>query len=162
MQLGEFCRRLGVPYRQARYVLEREILPPGVDRNPDRGHHRQLTPAQAFHLGMVLKLKASKITAPIAGMIASVTAGTFSKVDVRKYDPHFAPFEGALRARLTWYVELGDLNFLRIIGEQDDPPKLVFPGAWMPMNVHKQPPKDFVPVVRIRVDLTRLAQMLRG
>src|SRR5437764_1096762 len=70
IRIGELCRRLEVPYRHVRYVLERGILPEGVDRSPDRGHHRVLNVPQAFWLGIVLKLKQSGVRAPIAGRVA--------------------------------------------------------------------------------------------
>ena len=59
MKVGELCERLDVSYRDARYVLEEGILPKGVDENPGKGDHRDLTNDQAFWLAIVLLLKAS-------------------------------------------------------------------------------------------------------
>src|SRR6185436_545202 len=106
IQLGELCRRLDVPYRHARYVLEEGILPEGVAPDPERGHHRQLAPAQAFWLAIVLKLKQSAVQAPLAARIAD-----FAKQAVRgvtrnlNWEPTFAPFDGALETEGRWYVD---------------------------------------------------------
>ncbi|HEX4590287.1 MAG TPA: MerR family transcriptional regulator, partial [Gemmataceae bacterium] len=70
LQLGELCRRIGVPYRHARYILEQGILPTGVEVNPGWGNHRTLDAAQAFWLAIVLKLKENGVTAPSARKIA--------------------------------------------------------------------------------------------
>jgi hypothetical protein len=162
LRVGELCRPLDVPYRQVRYILEEDILPLGVDPAPARGNHRQLTAAQAFWLGIVLKLKASGVAAPRAATIASVTKGLFTKtVDMTRYDPDFAPFAGRLRAKLNWYMELGDLRWFRILAEREKPLTRVFPGVWLPWNADfSVPVGDRTPVVSLRVDLTRLAQLL--
>src|SRR3954452_17783240 len=115
IQLGELCRRLDVPYRHARYVLEEGILPEGVESEPERGHHRQLTPAQAFWLGIVLKLKQSAVKTPLAARIAD-----FARLAVRSvsqnlaWDPRFSPFDGGLATEGRWYVDVGDLAYIRL------------------------------------------------
>ncbi len=159
MLLGELCRRLGIPYRVARYVLEEDILPPGVDPAPDRGNHRQLTAEQAFWLGMVLKLKEAGVKTPLAATMASLTAGIFGKVNLRKYDPDFEPFRGRLHAHLNWYAELGDLRFIRLRAERGKPWKVVFDGAWFPIDGKKAKEKP-TPVVRIQVDLSQIGRLL--
>lgn len=159
MLLGELCRRLGVPYRQARYVLEEDILPPGVDPAPDRGNHRQLTPEQAFWLGMVLKLKEAGMKTPLAATMASLTAGIMGKIDLHKHDPAFEPFRGRLQAKVNWYAELGDLRLIRLRAEREKPPHVVFDGAWFPID-GKQSKAKPSPVVRIQVDLSQIGRLL--
>ena len=46
-RLQDLCERLGLSYRDARYICEKGWLPAGVDREPGLGNHRWLTPAQA-------------------------------------------------------------------------------------------------------------------
>ena len=159
MLLGELCRRLGVPYRQARYVLEEDILPPGVDPAPNRGNHRQLTVEQAFWLGIVLKLKEAGVKTPLAATMASLTAGIMGKVDLRQYDPEFEPFRGRLLAKLNWYAELGDLRLIRLRAERERPWKVVFDGTWFPID-GKQSKEKPSPVVRIQVDLSQIGRLL--
>ncbi|MBL8795461.1 MAG: MerR family transcriptional regulator [Planctomycetia bacterium] len=159
MLLGELCRRLGVPYRQARYVLEEDILPPGVDPAPDRGNHRQLSSEQAFWLGIVLKLKEAGMKTPLAATMASLTAGIFARVDLRKYDPEFEPFRGRLHARLNWYAELGDLRFIRLRAEREKPREALLDGTWFPID-GKKAKEQPSPVVRIQVDLSQIGRLL--
>src|SRR4051794_28808773 len=116
IQLGELCRRLDVPYRHARYVLEEGLLPEGVEPDPERGHHRQLTPAQAFWLGIVLKLKQSAVKTPLAARIAD-----FAKEAVRavtqnlNWERPFSPFDGELETESRWFVDVGDLKYIRLV-----------------------------------------------
>lgn len=159
MLLGELCDRLHVPYRQARYVLEEDILPPGVNPAPERGNHRQLTAEQAFWLGVVLKLKEAGVKTPLAATMASVTAGIFGKVDLHKYDADFEPFRGRLHARLNWYAELGDLRFIRLRAEREKPWEVVFDGTWFPIDGRNAREKPN-PVVRIQVDLSEIGRLL--
>ena len=74
-QLQELCERLGVSYREARYVCEKGWLPPGVEAQPGRGHHRRLTARQAVWLGVVLKLKACGVQTPAAARVAAFAEG---------------------------------------------------------------------------------------
>src|SRR5438552_510689 len=120
MQLGELCQRLGADYRQARYLLEQGMLPPGVDPEPDRGHHRQLTPAQCFWLAIVLKLKASGVRAALAAQIAD-----FAREAVRTvsrwlgWDPKFSPFDGDLETKYQWFVDVGDLQYISLVTDSE-------------------------------------------
>ena len=70
MRVGELCRRLGVPARQLRYVLEEGHRPPGVADAPGRGDHRELDPAQTFWLAVVLALKQTGVRTPVAARLA--------------------------------------------------------------------------------------------
>src|SRR5436190_3591760 len=111
MKVGELCQRLNVPYRHARYVLEEGILPRGVEESPGRGEHRDLTSAQAFWLGIVLKLKQNGIKALLAGKIAD-----FAHEGVRGigsnlgWDHGFNPFLGKFDTEHQWFVDIGDLT----------------------------------------------------
>src|SRR5436305_15234084 len=97
MKVGEFCQRLGVPYRHARYALEEGILPAGVAPEPGRGEHRDLAPAQAFWLSVVLKLKQNGIKTPLAGQIADFALeGARGIGSNLGWDHRFNPFAGRL------------------------------------------------------------------
>jgi len=160
LRVGDLCRRLHVPYRHVRYVLEENLLPLGVDSDPARGHHRELTPAQAFWLGIVLRLKASGVAAPRAAHIAAVTQSLFIKLDTTRHDPNFAPFAGRLQAKLNWFMEIGDLQWFRILAERDKPLERVVPGEWVSWSGEVPKGQGPPPVVSVRVNLTRLAQLL--
>src|SRR5262245_45198368 len=115
MQLGELCRRLDVPYRHARYVLEEGVLPRGVAENPGRGEHRQLDPAQAFWLGIVLMLKRSGVKTPLAGQIANFAREAVRSVaQSLNWEGTFEPFLGRFETQHQWFVDIGDLSYVRL------------------------------------------------
>lgn len=163
MKLAEFSQRLGVPYRQVRYVLEQGILPRGVQDNPGRGEHRDLAPAQAFWLGIVLMLKQNGVQAPMAGQIAD-----FARQGVRgltqnlRWEDTFEPFLGKFATSNEWFVDIGDLTWIRMAttahpsrsGQLDE-----FP--WTVIANRTEAPHA-TPVVIIRLDLARLAKLLEG
>jgi hypothetical protein len=160
VQVAELCRRLGVPYRHVRYVLEEGVLPRGVAENPGRGEHRDLDPGQAFWLGIVLKLKQSGVTTTLAAKIADYT-----KLAVRgitqnmNWEWPFNPFQGQLKTENEWYVDIGDLTYIRLVtgAMMTNNRPYVFP--WAEFGKHK-PAEGVAPVVIIRVDLSCLARLL--
>lgn len=163
MQVGELCQRLDVSYRHARYVLEEGILPHGVEGKPGRGEHRQLKPAQAFWLGIVLMLKQSGVQTSLAGKIAD-----YARQAVRTLAQHlnwehtFEPFLGKFETNNQWFVDIGDLKHVRLAttadpSSHDEPQE--FP--WSEIVTRKRV-EGVAPVVTIRLDLSRLAQLIRG
>ena len=160
IQLGELCRRLDVPYRHARYVLEEGLLPEGVDPDPERGHHRQLTPAQAFWLGIVLKLKQSAVKTPLAAQIAD-----FAKEAVRavtqnlNWESRFSPFDGKLETESRWYVDVGDLTYIRLATDTNPSVQGLYEFPWRYVD-RREEAKGVVPAVLIRVDLARIARLI--
>jgi len=162
IRLGELCRRLDVPYRHARYVLEEGILPEGVEPQPERGHHRQLTPAQAFWLGIVLKLKQSAVKTPLAARIAD-----FAKVMVRgvtqnlNWESNFSPFDGKLETESRWYVDVGDLKYIRLATDTNPSVQGLYTFPWRYVDRHAGA-KGVDPTVLIRVDIAGIARLLRG
>jgi hypothetical protein len=162
MQVGELCQRLSVPYRHARYALERGILPRGVAENPGRGDHRQLDAAQAFWLGIVLMLKQSGVKTPLAGQIAD-----FAREAVRGVSQHlnwertFEPFLGRFETRHRWFVDIGDLQYVRLATTANPSHSGLYEFPWSAVGKGK-PAEGTVPVVILRLDLSRLAQLLCG
>lgn len=161
MQLGELCTRLDVPYRHARYILERGILPEGVERNPDRGNHRQLNSGQAFWLGIVLKLKESGVRAPLAGQIADYAEESVRTITQGlNWEPSFQPFEGWLETAKQWFVDVGDLRYIRIVTDANPSQRDPYDFKWSVIGTRKVAP--VTPVVILRLDLARMALLLRG
>jgi hypothetical protein len=162
LRLGELCERLGVDYRHARYILEQGLLPPGVDPRPDRGNHRRLTPAQCFWLAIVLKLKAAAVRAPLAAKIAD-----FAREAVRatgqglNWDPRFSPFDGSLETEHQWYVDVGDLKYIRLVTDaHPGRDGLHAVNGWFPLG-GRSTVGGITPAVAIRVDLAEIARLLR-
>src|SRR5262249_37301211 len=114
-QLRELCTRLGVSYRDARYVCEKGWLPAGVAPQPGRGNHRQLTPAQAVWLGIVLRLKACGLTTRAAARVAARAERVRGMTRNLGWDWPFAPFDGALETDRRWYLEVGDVRLVRFV-----------------------------------------------
>jgi hypothetical protein len=163
IQLGDLCRRLDVPYRHARYVLEEGILPEGVEPSPERGHHRQLTLAQAFWLGITLKLKQSGVRAPLAGQLTDLAIAALRSVcQNRNLDWRFAPHLGWLETDLQLFVDIADLLYLRVLADATSRGKGVKAFPWWSIGRQRRRPKAVDPVVIIRIDVSRLAQVLRA
>lgn len=162
MKVGEFCDRLGVPYRHVRYVLEEGILPKGVAVEPGRGEHRDLDPVQAFWLGIVLKLKESGVKTPLAGQIAD-----FARDGVRgvagnlNWEHGFNPFLGRFETANRWYVDIGDVTYVRIATTANPSHDGLYEFPWSVIG-KRQTDEHAAPVVIIRLDIARLAAMLRG
>jgi hypothetical protein len=162
MKVGEFSNRLGVSYRQVRYVLEEGILPKGVDESPGRGDHRNLDFAQTFWLAIVLKLKENGVKTPIAHQIAD-----FAKEGVRgiagnlNWDYLFNPFIGKFQTDHQWFVDIGDLTYVRMVTDANPSREGLDEFPWSLIG-HRKTITDAKPIVIIRVDLTKLAALLRS
>lgn len=162
MRVSELSERLGVPYRDVRYVLEQGVLPAGVNENPGRGEHRDLTPAQAFWLAIVLVLKQNGLKVPVAGVVAE-----FAKRAVKGVARHlnwehpFNPFEGKLDSGNGWWVEVGDLKYIRMVTTANPSVNGLFEFDWTDLTSNAAA-RDAAPVVIVRLDLTCLARLVRG
>jgi hypothetical protein len=132
MLLGELCRRIRVEQRHVRDVLKEGFLPNGVGPQPGPGNHRQLSPAQAFWFAIVLKLKASALRTPLAAEVADYARDALrSFARQLGWDSEFAPFNGRLGTEKWWYVEVGDLQFVRLVSDANpDGGGLVFESPW--------------------------------
>lgn len=167
LQIGQLCARLGVPVRQARYLLEQGFVPKGVDPDPDRGNHRQLDPAQAFWLAVVLKLKQAGLGAPLAARIADLAEASFRPVAAElARNPTYHPARFVSPGDARWAVEVGDLAYARTSYQTNTTislpldPRNLTRNPWTDVNTG-EPRPDAHPIVVIRIDLTELAERLR-
>lgn len=119
----------------------------------------ELAPQLRGDFASAQQLKECGMKAPTANMVASLTAGMFGRADVRRWDTSFAPFQGRLTSNLNWYVELGDLRYIRLVAESANG-ETVYRGDWLPLDLSR-PTMDVTPIVSIRVDLTQIARLLR-
>lgn len=161
MKIGELCRRLSIPYRHVRYVLEEGILPPGIEGDPGKGEHRDLDSGQAFWLAVVMKLKQNGLRMALAGEIANLAQRGVQGIAINlAWDREFRPFAGQLQTEHQWYVDIGDLEYLRMAttanpsggGRLEEHP-------WVRIADSQAAPQAR-PVVIIRLDLARLAELL--
>jgi hypothetical protein len=161
LQIGELCRRLDVPYRDVRYVLERGFLPDGAEADPGHGHYRRLTAGQATWLAIILKLKASGVRVPQAALVADFARDAVRTVGQQMgLDPDSAPFEGKPGTNRRWFIDFGDMRYIRLVIVACPARGDTSEYDWETLEEPHQPDPLAAPVVILRVDLTRIAQLL--
>ena len=162
LKLREFCNRVGANYRDARYALAHGMVPSGVRDDPGRGKHRVFNYHQAFWLAILLKLKAAGIQPKLAAEIATWGERVKGFAVHSMYDWRFSPFDGKYETDKQWFLEVGDGQFVRIMTDADPSRRgIVDVSGWVHMDAQTLR-KDAKPTVIIRVDLSRLANQLRG
>lgn len=162
LQIGEVCRRLDVPYQHAKYILERGYLPVGAEAEPGHGHHRKLTIGQATWLAIILKLKVSGVRVPQAALVADFAREAVRAVGQQmSLDANFIPFEGRLGTDRQWFIDFGDMKYIRLVtyafATKEKVSKL---GGWSTLKEPFRMDALAAPSVVFRVDLTRITQML--
>ena len=71
------------------------------------------------------------------------------------WDPRFSPFDGDLETDHKWFIEVGDLRFIRVVTDANPSYMGLFEFPWMFIDRNIEA-KDAVPTVLIRVDIVRL------
>jgi hypothetical protein len=160
-QMQDLCRRLGVPVRDARYVCEKNWLPPGVPQDPGRGNHRLLTPRQAMWLGIVLKFKAAGIKTPLAVRVAAFAESIRGMSKNLVWDWKFSPFDGALDTDHRWNVEVGDQRYIRFVTDANPTEPGLHEMTWVEMGTGQEA-TGVRPIVCVCLDLSALARLLEG
>lgn len=162
LQIAELARRLDVPYRHVRYVLEQGILPKGVSENPGRGEHRVLSSQQAFWLAMVLVLKENGINAPLAGEIARHAQRAIPGAAANaSWDPFFNPWQGRFDTQHEWYFDIGDLRYMRLATTAYPSSEGLHEAMWSTIARSPRPAREAKPLVVIRVDIAQLGRRLQ-
>jgi hypothetical protein len=159
-RLQDVCGRLGVSYRDARYICEKSWLPEGVEREPGRGNHRWLTPAQAVWLGIVLKLKAAGLKTSKAAQIAAFATRVQEYSCNGGWEPGFAPLSGVFETQRRWYVEVGDMRHVRFVSDAYPSKEGLFETPWVDMTKRRTVAASD-PIVCIRIDISALARLLQ-
>jgi len=159
LKLQDLCARLDVDYDGARNTLARGIRPRGVRQHPGRGNHRQYDRTQAFHLALILKLKAAGMTTTLAGKVAE-WARVIQGMSVNLgWDHRFAPFSGNFQTEREWFVDVGDARFGRIATNAHPGKDTLYVTPWVELKSRKSA-EGACPVVIFRVDIARLAHLL--
>jgi DNA-binding transcriptional MerR regulator len=161
MKVGELAKRLGVQYRHVRYLLEEGFLPAGVNDAPGRGEHRDLTPVQAFWVGFVLSLKTAGVNTPRAAEIAELAnRGVRSASKNLSWDNRFDPFKGEFETTYRWYVDVGDMCYIRV-ATTANPSRSgrLEETDWTEIG-SKAAARGAEPLVILRVDVSQLAKRL--
>jgi len=162
IKLSEFCRRLDVKQRDARYVLHHGVVPDGVAEEPGQGNHRTFNAEQAFWLAIVIKLKAAGLKPRQAADIADWSKRVKDFTRNLNWDWTFSPFDGALQTDQRWLIEVGDGSCVRILTDANPSRQgLHDETGWVSLSSRKKT-ADFIPVVIIQVNLSQLAGFLAG
>lgn len=160
LKLCDFCDRIGVKYRDARYALAHGMVPEGIDEYPGRGNHRVFNYRQAFWLAILLKLKAAGIERSLAAEMASWAERVKGYAVNLGYDGKFSPFDGKYVTKNKWYLEVGDKKFVRILTDANPSRKgVVDISGWVHMKSGNLQ-QDAAPTVTVRIDLAQLSNQL--
>ena len=162
MRVGELAERLQVPYRDVRYLLEQGVLPAGVEESPGRGEHRDLDPAQSYWLALVLMLKRNGVRVPDAQRIANLARhairGTTQNAN---WEYPFEPFQGQFETQNQWYLDIGDLQLIRVATTANPSVQGLYEFPWVVIATQKLA-ENVAPIVTLRLDLSALARMMAG
>lgn len=162
MRVGELAQRLGVPYRDVRYVLEQGVLPPGVEGSPGRGEHRDLDATQSFWLAIVLMLKRNGVRVPDAERIADLSRHAVRGVTQNaNWEWTFEPFLGRFETENEWYLDIGDLQYVRVVTTANPSVSGLYAFPWTVLATRKSM-KNAAPIVTLRLDLSALARLVAG
>ena len=160
LTLREFCDRIGVKYRDARYVLAHGMIPDGIDEEPGRGNHRTFNYRQSFWLAIVLKLKAAGIQPKLAADMAKWAERVKGFALNLGWDWNFSPFDGKFATEKQWYMEVGDAQFVRLLTDANPSREGVMDeSGWVEMNSRKRR-SAASPTVIVRIDLSSLSNLL--
>lgn len=163
VQLKDICLALDVPYRSATYVLESGYVPKGVAEAPSTGNHRQFDASQAFWLAMILMLKADGINTALAAQIADYAwIALRTTTQNLGWEPSFLPHLGRLDTKHQYFVEIAARKYIRF-GTTSEPlsgGKIKY-FDWHAFTNLGRPVKDLQPCVKIHLDLTAIAALLK-
>lgn len=159
IKLQDLCKRLNLPYDDARYVLARGALPPGMDPEPGRGNHRLFNPSQAFHLAVVLKLKAVGVQVPEAIKISEWIYAVQGYSVNLGWDWQFRPLQGRMRTEQNWFLDVGDSKYVRVVTDANPSKPGLSTDPWTEMSARKVC-QTARPSIIIRVDIAEIARQM--
>ena len=162
IKLGEFCNRVQASERDVRYILERGFVPDGVKKAPATGNHRTFDPGQAFWLAMALKLKQCGVKTALAASIADYANEALRGVTQNlNWDWRFLPAKGWFDTEHVYFVDVGDLRYVRLVTDACPSRDGLYEFDWQPVKGRREPIKDAQPFGILRLDLTRIARVFR-
>lgn len=159
LKLKEICQRLDVDYDDARYLLAKGALPDGIAADPGKGNHRVFEARQAFMLAIVLKLRAVGVSTAVAKDIAEWSPHVQGLAVNLGWDWNFAPFAGKLHSEQEWYLDVGDMNYARIVTNAHPSKDGYEITPWVDMT-NRRKDKNARPAIIFRVDMVRIAELL--
>ena len=162
IQLREFCQRFDVQDRVVRYILEEGHVPDGVRSWPSTGNRREFGPDQAFWLAIVLKLKEMGLKTPQAAKVADYSAEALRTVTQNLgWDWRFLPIKGWFDTDHKYYIDIGDLRYIRLVTDSCPSKRGLYEFDWQPVEGKRCPIQNVRPFVLLRLDLARIAEVLK-
>jgi hypothetical protein len=161
IQLGDLCELLDVDQREVRYILEQGHVPKGVEENPKTGNWREFGPDHAFWLAIVVKLKQAGMKMPLAAQIADVVKqGMLRMSQNLSWDPTFLPMRGWFETDHQHFVDIGDLEFIRLVTDANPSHEGLYEFPWQPIARRGIFDTEFRPFVVHLIDITHIASLL--
>lgn len=161
IQLRDFCALLGIQDRQVRYFLERGFVPPGVEESPSTGNRREFGPGPAFWLAIAVLLRQNAIKASVAAEIAGLaTEGVRMIAQNLSWDPGFLPLSGYFQTEHEYFLDVGDLSYVRIITSANPSHRGLYQFGWKRLHGRSQVSLAITPFVTVRLDLREIARLL--
>lgn len=156
--LTDIQNATGITVQRLRYVIDQRLLPGGSGPSwrRGRGSPRVFTRFEAFGVACAaLLLKAGlqrRVIKDCLQMICSHVVG--------RRDAASVPLYQACQERSTAYLEIGDGNYVRLVGAEDYLRKTPLLG-WVD-TATKTPVEMYEPLVAIRIDVARLRRLLKN
>ena len=161
IKLKDFCQLLEIEDRDVRYILEQGHVPKGVAERPMTGNHREFGPDQAFWLAIVLKLKHTGLKTPLAARVADFAARAVRATTQNlSWDRTFLPMTGWFESDHQYFVDVGDLTFIRLVTDAYPSREGLYAFPWSPVEGRRKPDKIWTPFVILRLDITQIAKVL--
>jgi hypothetical protein len=161
IRLKDFCQLFEVEDREVRYILEEGYVPKGVADHPNTGNHREFGPESALWLAVVVKLKQSGLKTPFSAKVADFAVrGLRTVTQNLSWDPSFHPMDGWFDTRHEYFLDVGDLNYIRMATNANPSSDELYEFDWSPIKGRHRVDRKFAPFVIFRVDLTQIARVL--
>ncbi len=157
MDLNELAARTGLPVRKLRYVLDHRILPGLQGVASGHGVPRTFTPFEGFAIALAARLLDAGVTrkliATVLGTVCRPTGSTQAPLDV----PLFRAYTAEAGS-----IEIGDGLYLRLSAPKRPGVGNALDTGWLPLESAENVGGDYIPLVRLAVELGALAQAVQG
>jgi hypothetical protein len=157
MDTAELTARTGVPIRKLRYVLDHRILPGLQGVGSGHGVPRTFTPFEGFAIALAARLLDAGVTrkliAAVLGTVCRPTGSPQAPPDV----PLFRAYTAA-----TGSIEIGDGLYVRLRAPRRPGVGNALDTGWLPLESSEKVTGDYIPVVRVTVELGTFAQAVQG
>jgi hypothetical protein len=148
----------GIASQRFRYIIDQGILPGGPlpSWRRGRGSPRLFTQFEAFGLACTALL----LKAGLRRRVVIACLETLSAYRDKRREVSDVPLFQAFQDRASAYLDVGDGDFVRLVGSEDAKRNLLQFG-WVGIS-GKAPVELYEPLVTIRVDVARLRRLVKA